>query len=77
MRTYGDLSYLLKANYEEAMRSLIVQAKAIGVNEIRLYDSDDASGATISNKDVMRSKDDLHKKGGQARTLRLGWTCPS
>jgi hypothetical protein len=46
MTDYGDLSYLLKANYEEAMRALLGRAKTLGVHEIRKYDSIFANSAS-------------------------------
>ena len=38
MTNYGDLSYLLRSNYEAAMRSLILQATMVSMRDLRLYD---------------------------------------
>ncbi len=44
MTTYGDLSYLLRSEYEAAMRLLILQAKKVSMRDLRLYDEQDLRG---------------------------------
>ncbi len=44
MTSYGDLSYLLRSEYEAAMRLLILQAKKVSMRDLRLYDDQDIKG---------------------------------
>ena len=44
MTNYGDLSYLVRSNYEAAMRLLILQAKKVSMRDLRLYDEQESRG---------------------------------
>ena len=61
MTNYGDLSYLLRNNYEAAMRLLILQAKKVSMRDLRLYDEQ----ALIGNSKPYASE----KKVAQVGTL--------